>query len=104
MDVSHSYGMLLTEEMRPFLREPVLFGYRLDPNVMEEINFYLDPVVPFRILKGAENFSDQLRKKEKRLVLMPKEVYDNLQMQIDFPVVFLQQFRYKKGSLVMVSN
>jgi 4-amino-4-deoxy-L-arabinose transferase-like glycosyltransferase len=104
MEVSYSYGMLLTGEMRPFLRESALFGYRLDPSVAEEINFYWDPVVPMRILKGAENFSDQLRKREKRLVLMPKEVYDNLQMQVDFPVVFLQQFRYKKGSLVMVSN
>ena len=103
-DVSHSYEMVLTEELRPFLREPALFGYRLDTNVVEEINFYLDPVVPMRILKGAENFSDQLRKKEKGLVLMPKEVYENLRMQVDFSVVFLHEFRYKKGALVLVSN
>ncbi|MGD0915347.1 MAG: glycosyltransferase family 39 protein [Thermodesulfobacteriota bacterium] len=103
-DISHSYGMLLTEELRPFLRDPALFGYRLDPNLMEEINLYLDPVVPVRILKGAGGVSDQLRKKEKGLVLMPKEVYQNLRMQVDFSVVFLHEFRYKKGSLVLVSN
>ena len=96
--------MVLTEELRPFLKESALFGYRLDTNVVEEINFYLDPVVPMRILKGAENFSDQLRKKEKGLVLMPKEVYENLRMQVDFSVVFLHEFRYKKGALVLVSN
>jgi hypothetical protein len=74
-NLSHSPGMVLAGELRPFFKESTLIGYRVDRGTVEEINFYLDPVVPIPLIKRSENLSDQLMKKERVLVLMPKEVY-----------------------------
>ncbi len=51
--------MVLTQELKPFLKESTLFGYRLDSSTLEEINFYMDPLTPIPTLKGVENLSSQ---------------------------------------------
>jgi 4-amino-4-deoxy-L-arabinose transferase-like glycosyltransferase len=103
-NLSHSPGMVLTAELRPFLKGSTLFGYQLDVSTAEEINFYLDPVFPIPLSKKVEDLSDQLRKKEKGLVLMPKAVYEKVRVQKQDSISFIQEFSYKKGKLVLVSN
>jgi 4-amino-4-deoxy-L-arabinose transferase-like glycosyltransferase len=103
-DASYSPGMALARELRPFLRQSALSGYRLDVSTVEEINFYLDPVLPIPVLEGAENPAEQLKMKRKGLVLMPKEVYEELRVRGDHSMDFVQEFRYKKGELVLVSH
>jgi len=103
-NLSHSPGMVLAAELRPFLNGSTLFGYQLDVSTAEEINFYLDPVLPIPLSKKVEDLSDQLRKKEKGLVLMPKAVYEKVRVQREDSISFIQEFSYKKGKLVLVSN
>ena len=103
-DLSYSPGMVLSTELRPFIKESTLFGYRLDISTVEEINFYLDPVVPTPVLKDFKNFSHPSGTIEKKWILMPKEVYEEIQIQGDRPMVFAKEFLYKKGKLVLVSN
>jgi 4-amino-4-deoxy-L-arabinose transferase-like glycosyltransferase len=103
-DLPYSPGMVLVGELRPFLKESTLFGYRLDISTVEEINFYLDPVVPTPVLKEFKNLSHPLEIREKKLILIPKEVYEKGQIQGDQSVVFIQEFPYKRGKLVLVSH
>jgi 4-amino-4-deoxy-L-arabinose transferase-like glycosyltransferase len=103
-DPFHSPGMVLARELRPFLKGSTLFGYQLDVSTVEEINFYLDPVVPMPLSKKGEDLSEPLRRIEKGLVLMPKEVYEKVRSQREDTVFFIQEFSYKKGELVLVSK
>jgi len=103
-DLSNSPGMVLVGELSPFLKGSTLYGYQLDVSTAEEINFYLDPIVPIPLLEKVEDLSYQLRKKEKGLVLMPKEVYEKVRVKKEDSMAFIQEFSYKKGRLVLVSN
>jgi 4-amino-4-deoxy-L-arabinose transferase-like glycosyltransferase len=102
-DTFYSPGMVLVGELRPFLKESALFGYRLDVSTVEEINFYLDPVLPIPILEGGKNLAEPLKEEGRRLILMPKEVYEELRVHGHNSMAFVQEFRYKKGVLVLVS-
>ena len=101
-DLSYSPGMVLVGELKPFLREETLFGYRLDVSTLEEINYYFDRVVPN--LKGRDSLSALSRTRGGRLVLMPKKVYDDIQIPGTPPLVLIQEFQYKKGRLVLLSS
>jgi 4-amino-4-deoxy-L-arabinose transferase-like glycosyltransferase len=100
-DLSYSPGMVLSEELRPMIKGATLFGYRLDTSTVEEVNFYLDRVIP--LLKKTEDLSGQFRKGEERWILMPREVYDEAQIRGDLSVIFSREFLYKHGRLVLVS-
>ena len=100
-DLSYSPGMVLVGELMPVIKESTLFGYQLDTSTIEEVNFYLDRVIP--ILKKMEDLPGPLRRGEERWVLMPKEVYEGDQVQGSLSVVFVQEFLYKHGKLVSVS-
>jgi hypothetical protein len=102
-DNFYSPGLVLVREMRPFLKESALYGYRLDVSTVEEINFYLDPVLPIPVLEGAKDPAEQLKEKGKGLILMPKEVYKELRGSGGYLKTFVQEFRYNKGDLVLVS-
>ena len=104
-DQAHSPGRILARELRPLVKDATLIGYRLELGAVEEINFYLERVIPTS--KTISDLSIHLRGKEKRWVLMPKVAYDNIRLQSDLPMVFIQEFPYKdkKGRrLVLVSN
>jgi len=92
--------MVLSEELRPMIKEATLFGYRLDTSTVEEVNFYLDRVIP--LLKKMED-SGQFRRGEERWILMTREVYDEAQIRGDPSVIFSREFLYKHGKLVLVS-
>jgi 4-amino-4-deoxy-L-arabinose transferase-like glycosyltransferase len=98
-DLSYSPGMVLVGELRPFIKESPLFGYRLDMSTIEEVNFYLDRVIP--LLKKMEDLPGTLRRGEESWILMPKEVYE--EAGIRGGVAFVQEFLYKHGKLVLVS-
>lgn len=100
-DLSYSPGMILAGELRPFIKESTLFGYRLDTSTIEEVNFYLDRVIP--LLRKMEDLSEQFRRGEERWILMPKGVYEEARIQGGLSVVFVQEFLYKHGKLVLVS-
>jgi hypothetical protein len=100
-DLSYSPGMVLVGELMPVIKESTLFGYQLDTSTIEEVNFYLDRVIP--ILKKMEDLPGPLRRGEERWVLMPKEVYEGDQIQGSASMVFVQEFLYKHGKLVLVS-
>jgi hypothetical protein len=93
--------MVLAGELKPFIKESTLSGYRLDTGTIEEVNFYLDRVIP--ILSKIEDFSEPLRRGEERWVLMPKEIYEEVQIQRNLSTGWVQEFLYKKGKLVLVS-
>jgi MFS family permease len=102
-DKDHAYspGMVLAGELRPFVKESTLFGYQLDISTVEEINFYLDRVIP--IFKKMEDTSEQFGTREERWILMPKEIYEKVRIQRGFSMALVQEFLYKKGKLVLVS-
>jgi 4-amino-4-deoxy-L-arabinose transferase-like glycosyltransferase len=100
-DLSYSPGMILAGELRPFIKESTLSGYRLDISTIEEVNFYLDRVIP--LLRKMEDLSEQFRRGEERWILMPKEVYEEARIQGSLSMVFVQEFLYKNGKLVLVS-
>ena len=100
-DLSYSPGMVLAGELRPFIKESTLSGYRLDTGTIEEVNFYLDRVIP--ILSKIENFSESLRRGEERWILMPKEIYEEVRIQRNLSMVWVQEFAYKEGKLILVS-
>ena len=100
-DLSHSPGMVLAGELRPLLKESTLFGYRLDVSTVEEVNFYLERVIP--LLEEKEKPSEQTKKRGGGLVLMLREVYDEVGIQGDRSMVLVREFKYKKGKLVLVS-
>jgi 4-amino-4-deoxy-L-arabinose transferase-like glycosyltransferase len=93
---THSPGRVLAGELRTVLGESVLSGYELDVSTVEEINFYLDRVIP--LLKKEEPLSG------KPFVLMPEEVYRRLRARGNDSLVILREFRYKKGRLFLISS
>ena len=95
-DPSHSPGMVLAGELRPVSDGSVLSGYGLDVSTVEEINFYLDRVIP--VLKKADPLSG------KQFVLMPEEVYRSLRARGNDSLLILREFHYKKGRLFLVSS
>ena len=95
-NLSHSPGMVLAGELRPVLDGSVLSGYGLDVSTVEEINFYLDRVIP--VLKKAEPLSG------KKFVLMPEKVYGDLRARGNDSLQLLREFHYKKGRLFLVSS
>jgi 4-amino-4-deoxy-L-arabinose transferase-like glycosyltransferase len=100
-DLSYSPGMVLVGELKPFIKESTLFGFRLDMGTIEEVNFYLDRVLP--LLRKMEDLLEQFGRGEERWILMPKEVYEETRIQGGLSVVFVQEFLYKHGKLVLVS-
>lgn len=103
-DSYHSQGKILTEELKPFLKGSALFGFQLDQSTKEEINFYLDPLVPIPMLKDSESLFEQLKRGEKELVLMPIEVFAKVRNQDESLIMLVKEFQYKKGKLVLISN
>ncbi len=101
-DRTYSPGMVLVGELKPLLKESKLFGFQLDSSTIEEVNFYLDPITPLPILKDTENFLELLKRKGQTLVLMPKEKYEEVRIQRHPSMVFIQEFHYKKGKLVLL--
>jgi 4-amino-4-deoxy-L-arabinose transferase-like glycosyltransferase len=101
-DLSYSPGMVLTGELKPFLGEGPLFGYRLDVSTLEEINYYLDRVIP--VLKRDAPLSESFGRKGGRLVLMSKKVYENIQNKENLSLILIREFHYKKGKLVLISS
>jgi 4-amino-4-deoxy-L-arabinose transferase-like glycosyltransferase len=105
-NITYSPGMVLTSELKPILKEIPLIGYCLDMSTIEEVSFYLDRIVP--TFKETNELSDQLKSKEKKWVLMPKEVYEEIQSRGDLSMVFVLEFPYKeikgRGRLTLVSN
>jgi 4-amino-4-deoxy-L-arabinose transferase-like glycosyltransferase len=98
---SHSPGLSLVGELRPIIKESTLFGYQLDVSTVEEINFYLDRVIP--LLKETEDLSVLLGRKGRGWVLMPKKVYEEVRTRGNGLGVFIREFQYKKEGLVLVS-
>lgn len=103
-DNSYSPGMILIQELKPFLKESPLFLYELDMSTIEEINFYLDPVEPIPLIKTPEELSKHLKNNKKILFLMSLETFEKTQNGQDVPMVFIQEFKYKGGKLVLISN
>jgi len=100
-DLTYSPGMVLAGELKPLVKDATLIGYRLDLSTIEEINFYLDRVIPF--VKGNEDPSEKLRGRE-GLVLMPKKVYADLLYRWGLPANPLKEFQYEEERLVLISN
>ena len=95
-NVSNSPGMVLAGELRPVVGGSVLSGYGLDVSTVEEINFYLDRVIP--VLKKEEPLSG------KPFVLMPEELYRSLRARGNDSLLILREFHYKEGRLFLVSS
>ena len=95
-NLSYSPGMVLAGELRPLLKESPLYGYRLDVSTIEEVNFYLDRTIP--LIEKTGNLI------ERGLVLMPGEVYEKIRNRGSDPLLFVQEFNYKRGKLVLVSK
>ncbi len=88
--------MVLAGELRPVLGGETLSGYELDVSTVEELNFYLDRVIP--ILKEAEHLSG------KRFILVPEKVYRDLQARGHGSLYFLREFRYEGERLFLIST
>lgn len=102
-DLYYSPGMVLARDLKPLIKESTLFGYRLDKATLEEINFYLDRIIPILVGIGpTQNPSEQTKE---ILVLMPKQIYEELQQRGIF-LSLIKEFTYKEyksGKLVLVS-
>ncbi len=94
-DRAHSPGMVLVEELRPYLQAPALYGYRLDDSTVEEVNFYLDRVIP------------QLKKivpsPRGGVILMPKRAYEETRARLPEGWKVLREFDHKEEKLVLAS-
>ena len=101
-NLPHSPGMVLAGELKPVIKDSTLFGYRLDTSTVEEINFYTDRVIP--LLKGTEPFPEQITRKAKGFVLMPEGNEGGIQPSGNDEIVFVREFQYKKGRLVLFSH
>lgn len=100
-DLTYSAGMVLAGELRPLVRNATLVGYRLDLSTIEEINFYLDRIIP--VVKRNEDPSEKLKGRE-GLILMPKEVLTEVLDRWGLPIEPIKEFRYEEERLVLVSN
>jgi 4-amino-4-deoxy-L-arabinose transferase-like glycosyltransferase len=94
--LSRSPGMVLAGELRPVVGEETLSGYKLDVSTLEEINFYLERVIP--ILKETEHLPG------KKFILMPEKAYHDLQARRHGSLHLLREFRYKGGRLFLIST
>ena len=99
---SHSAGKTLAEEMRPVIKDSKLFGFRLDPNTVEQINFYLERLIP--IFKTPQEVGKHLRGGQGGFVLMPQGVYEKMAQQQLFPMTISNEFPYDGETLVLVSD
>jgi len=99
-DLSYSPGMVLVNELKPFVKEKALLTYRLDDSTVEEINFYLDPALPIPLLKEIE-YLDKYGLKGEKAVLMPRKIYEDLKGHEDNSILFIHEFNYKKERLVL---
>jgi len=95
-DLSNSPGRVLAEQLKPLLDGSELSGYRLDVSTVEEVNFYLDRVIP--VLKKTDPLTGR------RFVLMPEKVYHDLRGRGNDSILLNREFQYKKGRLVLVSS
>ncbi len=93
-DRSYSPGMVLAEKLRPFLDGSTLSGYQLDLATVEEVNFYLDRVIP--ILENVDS------PREEGWVLMPQAAYEEVRNRVSDRLKVVQDFDYKRGKVVLV--
>ena len=91
-----SPGMALAGELRPVVGEEIVSGYKLDVGTLEEINFYLDRVIP--ILKENKHLPG------KKFILMPENAYHDLQARRHGSLHLLREFRYRGGRLFLIST
>jgi 4-amino-4-deoxy-L-arabinose transferase-like glycosyltransferase len=101
-DRAHSPGRVLAGELRPQLQTSALLGYQLDDSTLEELNFYLDRIIP--VLKKAEEVEARLQEGGKRSVLMPQGAYEALRQQGLSPDVATERFPYKEETLILVHH
>ena len=99
-DVLYSPGRELVRELKPLVEDASLFGYELDLNTIEEVNFYLERVIP--AIKKPREIASRLQEEGKTLVLMPKGAYDPISRRGVLPPVLTKEFPYKEGSLVLL--
>jgi 4-amino-4-deoxy-L-arabinose transferase-like glycosyltransferase len=99
-DVAQSPGRALAAELGPFVRDTALTGFWLESDTVEELNFYLDRLIPH-----------VKRKKGLRpappgggLVLMPRKIYDELALREGERFTVKREFRYNETRLVLVSS
>jgi 4-amino-4-deoxy-L-arabinose transferase-like glycosyltransferase len=102
-DFQHSPGKLLAGELKPVIKEAILCGYQLDISTLEELNFYFDPATPILVIKKLESLSTHLEKERKGWVLMPKKIYETFQGQSPPSSIFIKEFQYKQGGVVLLS-
>jgi 4-amino-4-deoxy-L-arabinose transferase-like glycosyltransferase len=99
---SRSPGLLLTGGLKPLIGESRLLGYRLDGSTQEEINFYLDRIVPN--VKRFCTISKALHEDHPVLVLMPDWLHKKVLRSGAVPLILVREFDYKEGKLVLVSR
>jgi 4-amino-4-deoxy-L-arabinose transferase-like glycosyltransferase len=92
---SNSPGKALSAELAS-MEGAVFSGFRLDVSTLEEINFYLDRVVP--VIKKTEPLPGN------RLVLMPEKVYRGVVAEGHGFIQLIRDFQYKGGRLFLVST
>jgi 4-amino-4-deoxy-L-arabinose transferase-like glycosyltransferase len=95
-NLSRSPGMVLAGEVKPVLGGATLSGYELDIGTVEELNFYLDRVMP--ILRETEALPGR------KFVLMPEKVYRDLQARGHDSLHLLRVFHYKGERLFLIST
>ncbi len=99
---SHSAGKILAEEIRPVIKDSKLFGFRLDVGMVEQINFYLEQLIP--IFKTPEEVGKHLRGGQGGFVLMPQGVYEKMAQQHIVPMIISKEFQYNGETLVLISD
>jgi hypothetical protein len=95
-DDSRSPGRVLATELKPLVEGAPMGGFQLDVSTVEEVNFYLDRVIP--IIKKAEHLSKH------DYVLMPGAVYERLRSRGKDSLWLVREFRYKRQPLALVSS
>ncbi len=100
-DLLHSPGKILSEELKPVVKEAVFYGFQLDLSTLEELNFYFDPVTPIPLIKKLESLSTGLGKERKGCVLMPRKVYETFPKEESQRFTFVKEFPYKKERLIL---
>ncbi len=99
-DALHSPGRELARELRPLAGDASLYGYELDLATIEEVDFYLERVIP--MIKRPREVVRRLQEEGRSIVLMPKEAYDPLAQRGILPPVLKKEFPYKEGTLVLL--
>jgi hypothetical protein len=78
------------------MEDAVFSGFRLDVSTLEEINFYLDRVVP--VIKKTDPLPGN------KLILMPEKVYRRVAAEGHDFIQLIREFQYKGGRLFLVST